>query len=115
MLARSACGSGAPAPALRAELRPSPSPQKLFKLDRDRLAAQLSDAEDLIPIINSYSDADELNTLADVALCSGIVDREVVEVGGRCCEAMPDREGGCMFETPIAPMAELDAKGGWVR
>jgi hypothetical protein len=59
-----------------AELRPSPPSQELFKLDPERLAAQLSDAEDLIPIINSYSDADELNALADDALCSGIVDCE---------------------------------------
>ncbi|HWW66613.1 MAG TPA: hypothetical protein VNY83_01385 [Solirubrobacterales bacterium] len=36
----------------------------------------MSDAEDLIPIVNSHSDADELNALADDALCSGIVDRE---------------------------------------
>jgi hypothetical protein len=59
-----------------AELHPSPPPQELFKLDPERLAAQLSDAEDLIPIVNSYSDADELNALADDALCSGIVDCE---------------------------------------
>ncbi|HWM64634.1 MAG TPA: hypothetical protein VNP96_11680 [Solirubrobacterales bacterium] len=37
---------------------------------------------------------------------------ELVEVGGRRYEVVPDREGGLTLEPPITPMAELDAEWG---
>ena len=37
---------------------------------------------------------------------------ELVEVGGRRYEVVPDREGGLTLEPPITPMSELDEKWG---
>jgi hypothetical protein len=37
---------------------------------------------------------------------------ELVEVGDRRYEVVPDREGGLTLEPPITPIAELDAKRG---
>ncbi|HWW66936.1 MAG TPA: hypothetical protein VNY83_03040 [Solirubrobacterales bacterium] len=37
---------------------------------------------------------------------------ELVEVGGRRYEVVPDREGGLTLEPPITSMAELDEKWG---
>jgi hypothetical protein len=37
---------------------------------------------------------------------------EVVEIGGRRYEVVPDREGGVTIEPPITPVAELDAQRG---
>ena len=37
---------------------------------------------------------------------------EMVEVGGRRYEVVPDREGGLTLEPPITPMSKLDAKWG---
>jgi hypothetical protein len=36
---------------------------------------------------------------------------EVVEVGGRRYEVVPDRQGGLTLEPPITPVAELEK--GW--
>ncbi len=37
---------------------------------------------------------------------------EIVEIGGRRYEVVPDREGGVTIEPPITPIAELDAQRG---
>lgn len=37
---------------------------------------------------------------------------ELVEVGGRRYEVVPDRQGGLTLEPPITPMSELDEKWG---
>lgn len=37
---------------------------------------------------------------------------EMVEVGGRRYEVVPDRVGGLTLEPPIKPMAELDEEWG---
>lgn len=37
---------------------------------------------------------------------------EIVEVGGRRYEVVPDRAGGLTLEPPITPKAELHAKRG---
>jgi hypothetical protein len=37
---------------------------------------------------------------------------ELVEVGGRRYEVVPDREGGLTLESPITPMSELHEKRG---
>ena len=38
---------------------------------------------------------------------------ELVEVGGRRYEVVPDREGGLTLEPPITPISELYAERGW--
>jgi hypothetical protein len=38
---------------------------------------------------------------------------ELVEVGGRRYEVVPDRQGGLTLEPPITPVAELYAERGW--
>jgi hypothetical protein len=37
---------------------------------------------------------------------------ELVEVGGRQYEVVPDREGGLTLEPPITPVSELHAQRG---
>jgi hypothetical protein len=37
---------------------------------------------------------------------------EIVEIEGRRYEVVPNREGGLTLETPITPMADLDAEWG---
>jgi hypothetical protein len=37
---------------------------------------------------------------------------ELVEVGGRRYEVVPDRTGGLTLEPPITPVSELDAQRG---
>jgi hypothetical protein len=37
---------------------------------------------------------------------------ELVEVGGRRYEVVPDRMGGLTLEPPITPMSELDQRWG---
>jgi hypothetical protein len=37
---------------------------------------------------------------------------EIVEIGSRRYEVVPDREGGVTIEPPITPIAELDAQRG---
>lgn len=37
---------------------------------------------------------------------------EIVEVGGRRYEVVPDRQGGLTLEPPITPVSELHAKRG---
>jgi hypothetical protein len=37
---------------------------------------------------------------------------EMIEVGGRRYEVVPDRVGGLTLEPPIKPMAELDEEWG---
>lgn len=37
---------------------------------------------------------------------------EIVEIGSRRYEVVPDREGGVTLEPPITPIAELDAQRG---
>ncbi len=37
---------------------------------------------------------------------------EMIEVGGRRYEVVPDRVGGVTLEPPIKPMAELDKEWG---
>jgi hypothetical protein len=37
---------------------------------------------------------------------------EIVEVGGRRYEVVPDRQGGLTLEPPITPMAELEKRWG---
>lgn len=38
---------------------------------------------------------------------------ELVEVGGRRYEVVPDRQGGLTLEPPITPVSELYAERGW--
>lgn len=38
---------------------------------------------------------------------------ELVEVGGRRYEVVPDRQGGLTLEPPITPVAVLYAERGW--
>ncbi|HEU4906017.1 MAG TPA: hypothetical protein VFT19_07870 [Solirubrobacterales bacterium] len=38
---------------------------------------------------------------------------ELVEVGGRRYEVVPDRTGGLTLEPPITPVSELYAGRGW--
>lgn len=38
---------------------------------------------------------------------------ELVEVGGRRYEVVPDRLGGLTLEPPITPLSELYAERGW--
>jgi hypothetical protein len=38
---------------------------------------------------------------------------ELVEVGGRRYEVVPDRKGGLTLEPPITPVSELYAERGW--
>lgn len=37
---------------------------------------------------------------------------EIVEVGGRRYEVVPDRQGGLTLEPPITPIAELEREWG---
>lgn len=37
---------------------------------------------------------------------------EIVEVGGRRYEVVPDRQGGLTLEPPITPLAELEKEWG---
>ncbi len=46
---------------------------QLFHLDRERAAAELRNPTGAIAVVNPYSDADELNGLADDAQVAGIV------------------------------------------
>ena len=38
---------------------------------------------------------------------------ELVEIGGRRYEVVPDRAGGLTLEPPITPVSELYAERGW--
>jgi hypothetical protein len=38
---------------------------------------------------------------------------ELVEVGGRRYEVVPDRQGGLTLEPPITPISELYAQRSW--
>jgi hypothetical protein len=38
---------------------------------------------------------------------------ELVEVGGRLYEVVPDRAGGLTLEPPITPVSQLYAERGW--
>lgn len=59
-----------------AELPPAAPSAELFRLDRERAAEELRGPEGAISVVNPYSDADELNALADDALTAQIVTRE---------------------------------------
>lgn len=56
-----------------AELRPAPPRDAPFSLDRERATAELRDPTGAIAVVSPFSDADELNGLADDALDAGII------------------------------------------
>lgn len=56
-----------------AHLLPATPTGELFRLDLKRAAAELREPEGAIAVVNPFSDADELNGLADDALTARIV------------------------------------------